>query len=251
MEDPQLLIDLHKAGERQGPGGEPETRMAMKLAALDRSRPLKVIDIGCGTGASTLVLAKELNARITAVDFLPDFLDILRARARQQGVGERITPLACSMDELSFPDAESDVIWSEGAIYNIGFEAGITQWTRFLKPGGILAISEMTWFIAARPAELQAYWEKEYPEIDTASAKTAVLERHGFSLLAYFVLPAHCWLDNYYRPLENRFDSFLQRHGQSQQARATVEAEKKEIALYNRYHQYYGYGFYIARKAEP
>lgn len=42
----QLLADLHKAGERQGPGGEAETRLALRLAGLDGSRPLKIADIG-------------------------------------------------------------------------------------------------------------------------------------------------------------------------------------------------------------
>jgi len=45
----QLLVDLHKSQFRQGPGGEAETKRAMELAGLDRSRHLKIADIGCGT----------------------------------------------------------------------------------------------------------------------------------------------------------------------------------------------------------
>ncbi|HON94151.1 MAG TPA: class I SAM-dependent methyltransferase, partial [Sedimentisphaerales bacterium] len=73
----QLLIDLHKWNFRQGPGGDAETKRMLELAGLDRSRRLKIADIGCGTGASTVLLAKELDAEITAVDFLPEFLDEL------------------------------------------------------------------------------------------------------------------------------------------------------------------------------
>jgi len=65
----QLLIDLHKLNFRQGPGGEVETKKALMLAGLDKSRPLKIADIGCGPGALTIQLAKELDAEITAVDF--------------------------------------------------------------------------------------------------------------------------------------------------------------------------------------
>jgi SAM-dependent methyltransferase len=67
MDDYQLLIDLHKQGHSQGPGGDAETEQAHNLAMVDRTAPLKVADIGCGTGASTRVLAQLLNARITAV----------------------------------------------------------------------------------------------------------------------------------------------------------------------------------------
>ena len=73
MEDYQLLIDLHKSANRQGPGGDAETEKALSLALVDRAAPLKIADIGSGTGASTLLLARLLEAQITAVDFLQDF----------------------------------------------------------------------------------------------------------------------------------------------------------------------------------
>ncbi len=217
---------------------------------IDRSRPLKIADIGCGTGASTLVIAQELNASITAVDFLPEFLDELQSRAHLHGVTNKITTLACSMDSLPFSDEEFDVIWSEGAVYNIGFETGISLWNRLLKPGGMIILSEMTWLSANRPPDLQAHWEKEYPEIDTASSKIGLLERHGYTPEAYFILPKHCWLENYYRPMQSRFGEFLQRNEQSEQAKAIVDAEKNEIALYEKYNAYYSYGVYIAKKLE-
>lgn len=248
MNDFQLLIDLHREAERQGPGGDAETKRALELAGLDRSRPLKIADIGCGSGASTLLLARELDAHITAVDFLPEFLDELQIRARNHGVGDKISTLNCSMDDLPFAEREFDVIWSEGAIYNMGFEAGVSTWRRFLKPGGMLIVSEITWLSAKRSAEIQSHWQSEYPEIDLASAKFRILERHGYCPEAYFVLPRHCWLENYYRPLQNRFDAFLERHGHSEPAMAIVAAEKCEIALYEKYSDCYSYGVYVAKK---
>ena len=61
MDDCTLLIDLHKQGHRQGPGGDAETELALNLAMIDRDAPLKIADIGCGTGASTLLLAQLLK----------------------------------------------------------------------------------------------------------------------------------------------------------------------------------------------
>lgn len=229
MDELTLLADLHKAGLRQGPGSPDVTRRAMVLAGLDGSRPLEIADIGCGTGGASLELARMLNARITAVDFLPSFLDVLRQRAQAQGLGERI-------------------MTSEGAVYNMGFEAGIAAWKRFLKPGGKLVLSEITWTTAARPQTITDYWTAQYPEIDTASAKLAVLERHGYRPEGYFLLPPCCWQEHYYGPLRERFPAFLDRHGHSPQAAAIVAAEEEEMALYQKYGQFYSYGMYVAAK---
>ena len=248
MDDFQLLVDLHKRAKRQGPGGDVETRKAIGLAMLDPSTPLKAADIGCGTGASTIQLARLLNAKITAIDFLPEFIEVLKGNAENEGLSKKINPLVCSMENLQFDDEEYDVIWSEGAIYNIGFEKGINDWRRFLKPGGVLVVSEITWTTSDRPFEIQKYWEAEYPEIDTASSKINILEKNGYSPVAYFVLPERCWLENYYRPLQNSFAEFIVRNANNENAQAIVEAEKKEIFLYEKFKKHYSYGVYIARK---
>jgi cyclopropane fatty-acyl-phospholipid synthase-like methyltransferase len=248
MEEYQLLIDLHKRAKRQGPGEDAETEKAIDLAMLDPSASLRIADIGCGTGSSAMLLARLLSARITAVDFLQDFLEALENRAEKMGLSDKIRTLNCSMDNLPFGDEEYDVIWSEGAIYNIGFEKGVKDWKRFLKTGGMMVVSEITWLTADRPSELQEYWKNEYPEINTASSKIDILEKNGYSPVAYFVLPEHCWLDDYYRPMQDGFEAFLKRNGNSEKAQAIVNAEKKEIALYEKYKAQYSYGVYIARK---
>jgi SAM-dependent methyltransferase len=243
-----LLADLHIDGERQGPGSDEATRRAIALAGLEGASDLTVADVGCGTGASTLVLADDLDAHIVAVDFLPPFLARLDDAARRSGLADRITTVADSMDALSFAEGSLDVIWSEGAIYNIGFENGVSSWRPFLKPGGVLAVSELTWLTHQRPAELEEYWAKEYSEVSTASAKFAALEVAGYSPVGYFALPESCWLDHYYRPLQRRFAAFLDRHHHSPAANDIVEAEQHEIDLYQRFSAFVSYGFYIATR---
>jgi len=245
----QLLLDLHKDGNRQGPGGADQTRLAIMLSGLKGTANLQVADIGCGTGASTLVLAEELDAQITAIDFLPDFLERLDDRANRSGLANRITTLSAPMEELPFQEETYDAIWSEGAIYNMGFAAGIQAWRKYLKPDGILAVSELTWLTDQRPEELQAHWEKEYSEVDTASAKMGILEHLGFTPVGYFPLPDNCWLDNYYRPLQQRLPDFQERHKNLDTAHEIVQAEENEMALYERYKSFYSYGYYIARKS--
>jgi SAM-dependent methyltransferase len=244
-----LLVDLHRDGARQGPGSDAETLRALELSRLDPALAIDVADIGCGTGASTLALAGKLqNARITAIDLFPEFLEILAARADESGFSHRITIKEGSMEFLPFADDSLDLIWSEGAIYNMGFAKGVEAWKKFLRPGGVLVVSEITWLLPDPPEAIRQHWESEYPEIATAPEKISVLERVGYDLLGYFILPSSSWIDNYYGPTEARISAFLARHAGESEAVELVEMERHEVALYKRYQCYFSYGFYVARK---
>lgn len=248
MTDFDLLIDLHQNNLRQGPGSDAMTQKALSFIDLADKPNLKIADIGCGTGAQTLTLAQHTQGQITAVDLFPVFLEKLNERVQEKGLSDRITTLARSMDELSFEEETFDLLWSEGAIYIMGFEKGVRDWKRFLKPGGYLAVSEISWITASRPAELEAYWKKEYPEIGRVSEKIRVLETNGYTPAAHFTLPPECWVDHYYQPIREGIPAFLKRHTHSQQARQLVEGEQEEMAFYEKYQEYYSYGFYVAKK---
>ena len=248
MTELELLVDLHKGTERQGPGSTTDTLQALSLMCVKKDQKLKVADIGCGSGGQTITLANNLEGHITAIDLFPDFLHQLNQKVAELGLRERVSTLEISMDDLPFDENELDIIWSEGAIYNIGFETGIKKWKKYLKSGGYIAVSEITWLTNSRPTAIQEYWDKAYSEIDTASNKMKILEENGFTPVGYFILPQSSWLDNYYKPLKNKMPSFLEKHNNSPMAQSIVEESKEEMRLYNKYKDYYSYGFYIANK---
>lgn len=248
MTEMEVLIDFHLDSERQGPGSDDVTKKAFSLCNLDLKADSKITDIGCGTGGQTLTLAGLSDSHITAVDLFPGFLDIFKTRVKQQNIENRFDFFACSMDQLPFKEAEFDLIWSEGAIYNMGFKEGLSYWSQFLKPGGVIAVSELTWITDTRPQEIEKYWLNEYPGIDSAAGKTRQLEESGYSLISSFILPENCWLKNYYQPMENRFSDFLNKHKNDPAAAQLIENEKKEISMYQKYKDYYSYVFCIAEK---
>ena len=250
VDDRDLLIDLHVGNDRQGPGGDDETRRALGFAGLDPGAPIDALDLGSGVGASALLLARVLNARVTAVDAAPEFVRRLRERAEQEHVSDRVVAYVGRMESLGFEGARFDVVWSEGSIYTIGFETGVRAWRRFLRAGGVLAVTELTWTTDRRPAEVDAHWTREYPGITTPSANLRVLERAGYEPLAVFFLPRRCWEENYYRPLRAGFEAFLRRHNDSDGARRLVAAEEAEMRLYRDYGRWYGYAFYVARRTD-
>ncbi len=248
MKELELLIDFHQEAKRQGPGSTADTLRALDLIEISKNKDLKIADIGCGSGAQTITLAQNTAGQITAVDLFPEFLKKLDLKAEAKGLENKIKTVEKSMDNLNFKKEEFDIIWSEGAIYIMGFAAGIKSWKKFIKAGGYLAVSEITWLSQKRPAEIEKHWQSEYPEIDTASNKFKILEKNGFSPVGYFVLPQSSWLDNYYNPIEERFENFLKKHNHSEIAEEIVESERKEIKLYKKYKEYLSYGFYIAKK---
>jgi len=244
-----LLIDLHQNNYRQGPGSDEHTLLAMTIARLqDRQDRLTIADIGCGTGSQTLVLAKHLNADIYAVDLFPEFLSVLDEKAIQSDLKSTIHSIACSMDDLDFAPESLDVLWSEGALYNMGFGQAIAYQQPFLKKGGLMACSEVTWLTQERPKVLEDHWQAEYAEMGDAGDKIQVLSQHGLNLVGYFTLDETCWMDNYFIPLQDSFEAFLARHNHSKEARQLVASEQQEIALYEENARYISYGFYIARK---
>ena len=80
-----------------------------------------------------MVLSEQTPAHITAVDSSKEFLSILKHKALQQGITNRLTVKEMDMEQLAFAPESVDVIWAEGAIYNIGFSRGIREWRPLLK----------------------------------------------------------------------------------------------------------------------
>jgi len=246
----ELIIDLQCQLERQGPGSRHETQKALGFIEIVDDGEVRIADIGCGTGGQTLILAENTNASITAVDIFPKFLDKLKASTIHKGLSNRIKTLECSMDSLPFESNSLDIIWSEGAIYNIGFRKGVEAWKDYLKSGGYLAVSEISWITSVRPDAVQSFWDLNYKEMDTAGNKIKVLEENGFILEGYFNIAQDSWLDNYYKPMQAEFNAFLDRNNDSVTARKVVKDCQAEIEFYMNYKKYYSYGFYICRKAD-
>ena len=157
---------------------------------------MRIADIGCGTGGQTITIARNRDCTITAVDLLPELLEEFRTRIKKAGLENRVTAIQGSMDALPFSPGEFDVIWAEGSIYNIGFERGLREWRQYLKPGGIIAVTECSWLSGARLAS--KFISDYFPDIDSPSGKVRILEEAGYAPLAHFALPEHCWTENYF-----------------------------------------------------
>ena len=239
----EFFIEL----ERQGPGSREETIRALSFIP-GLSNRTKIADLGCGTGFQTMVLAEKTEATITALDLFAGSIDKLNARAESLGLQERVRGIVGSMDDLQFQDEEFDIIWSEGAIGNIGFERGLAHWKRFLKKEGYVAVTYESWFTDERPAEIEKWWTNAVPGISTIAHNISIMQKTGFIPAAAFVLPETCWTENYFAPQKARHEEFLKKHPGNKTAENMIAFMRREAELYTKYKSYYGYVFYVGRK---
>jgi len=245
--DVNLICEYYLGMERQGPGSPEVTLKA--LSFIDNlSENSRIADLGCGTGGQTMTLAQHTSGSITGIDNFSGFIDRLNATARRLGLSDRVKGVVGSMDALTFGDEELDLIWSEGAIYNIGFERGMNEWRRYLKQGGYVAVSEVTWFTNERPEEIEQFWLSVEPNIDTVANKVAQMQKAGYVPVATFILPENCWTDNFYTPAVAAQKAFLQKHDGNATVEAFIASERREAELYAKYKAFYGYVFYIGKK---
>ena len=247
--DVNLICEFFLNVERQGPGSPDVTLKALSFVDNLTDKSL-IADLGCGTGGQTMTLARHTTGHITGLDCFPGFVERFNYNARELNLQERVKGIVGSMDALPFEEEGLDLIWSEGAIYNIGFERGLNEWRRYLKMGGYVAVSESSWFTEERPAEIHDFWMSVYPEIDTKPNKVAQIQKAGYIPVATFILPEYCWTENYFTPLIKAREIFSQKYPGNKTVDELMKFGRHEAELYRKYKEFYGYVFYIAKKVK-
>ena len=219
------------------------------LSFLDNPDKIsKVVDLACGTGGQTMVLAQNIAGNIIGVDICPDFINVLNDNAQKLNLKNRVNGIVGSMENLSFQKEEFDLIWSEGAIDSIGFEKGLNYWNGFLKKNGYIAVTCPSWFTDERPAEIEKFWDSAGCRLDTIGNNILIMQKTGYNFVAAFTLPEKCWTDNYFIPREAAEKELLKIFTGNKTVEAYIGNNKYEVELYSKYKQYYGYVFYIGKK---
>lgn len=248
MSDLQLMLDFFAPLDQLGPGGPALTRALLQRTGLRGRADLRAADLGCGTGASAVVLADELRAQVTAVDLAAPLLERVVERARAAGVEDRVTTLPASMLELPLPPGSLDLVWCEAAVYSVGFGAAVQSWRPLLTREGVLGVSDLVWASDDPPAPLRAYWASEYPGMATAAARRTALEEAGYRVDHEEVLPASAW-EAYFSPVRDRIPGFLAEKDHSAQATALCAAMASEADLCLSNLDHLAYVFWLASPA--
>ncbi|MDP5255282.1 MULTISPECIES: MerR family transcriptional regulator [unclassified Vibrio] len=229
--------------ERWGPGSDADSLKALSILP---SAPTNILDIGCGKGFSTRLLAQHTPAHITAIDNEQSALDELNQKLVEQKLEERVTLQCASMTALPFAPASFDCIWSEAAAYIMGFEQALTEWQTLLTHGGYMVLSDLVWLTPRPSQKAEAFWEAGYPDMQTIEKRLELIRLAGFDVMAHFTLSEQAWHD-YYQPLKVRVKEV-----KTSLPNATAIADmEQEIAIYEGYLGEFGYHMFLLQKKSP
>lgn len=231
----------HTGLPREAPGSPETTSLLLRLAGRLPDRP-RILDVGCGTGPASVLLAQLTEGHVTAVDRHEPFLEALRDRARAAGVAQRIETLAASMDDLPVEPGTVDLLWAEGSAYLMGFDNALRDWRPLLAPGGVLVLTEAEWLTAESAPAARAFWEAGYPAMRTTAGNVAAIQRAGWTVQAAYLLPDQDW-DAYYGPLGDRIEQ-LRAEGVPGEL---LDRVGEEIAIRQNHGGDYSYMGYVLR----
>ena len=240
----KALIELHLDLERQGPG---DTNYSDHILSLIKELPVNphIADIGCGTGVGTLFLADRFKSKVRAVDFSREFLNELIKRAKLRGLDHLVEAIECDMGRLDWKPGTIDLLWSEGAAYNLTFEGALNAWRPLMADNGIAVISELSYFTSEVPESVRVYWQNAYPDIGTESENSNRAKSSGFEILGIHRLPSRAWWDNYYGPLRENMNFFKSSEDSIMQS--VIKEIEEEMKLFEEHEKHYGYSFYIMK----
>jgi trans-aconitate methyltransferase len=231
--------------EQLGPGGNAHTLHVLRL--LPKRQFRLVVDAGCGTGRQTLALAQELGTLVHAVDSHQPFLNDLMRRAREAKVEQFVQAHCMDMKDIPQVFQNIDLLWSEGAAYNIGFSTALETWASAMTPDGFAVISELSWLKEQVPDAVRAFFRSGYPDMQSLQDNLAFARNAGYKVLTTYTLPRQAWVDGYYDILAPRAQALLDHPAPS--VRDFAAETIREIEVFRWSEDSYGYAFYVLQRA--
>jgi ubiquinone/menaquinone biosynthesis C-methylase UbiE len=238
-----------KTGVTEHMGGVPATQHLLDLCGVVPG--MSVLDIGCGTGYTACLLAKNYQTRVVAVDVSPRIVEKAQERVFEKGLDKDVALIQADAHCLPFPDDTFDVVVAESVLVFCQVEQAASELLRVLKPAGVLGANELT-FLMPPPAQLSTLLFKTlgihtFQERDWQS----IFQRVGFVDVSSTVQKTDLWaqavshvkVDGIKRYLAASYEGF---------ADATIRGaffNKDMLVATLRFASTVGYGVYTGRKA--
>lgn len=243
----EIFFEVFENLPRQGPGNRTCAASALGLCRALPEFPV-ILDLGCGVGGQTLQLAELTSGSITAIDSHAPSIERLQAAVVERGLSRRVSAIVGDMARLEQPLESFDLIWSEGALYNIGLCNALRLCHGWLRPGGYLAFTDAIWRKENPPPIVKAAFDLDYPTMAWLDDDLRALHDCGFELVGHFTLPDEAWWDDFYTPMETRITELRGAYANDSEASAILDRLASEPEMHRRYSDFYAYEFFVARR---
>jgi trans-aconitate methyltransferase len=245
VKNPNPIDLLFADMDKLSPGDDSLTLYVLR--SLPQHRFEIVVDAGCGAGRQTMVLASELGTPIQAVDSYQPFLSRLKRRAKEKRVAHLVRTHCMDMKNIPSVFPTIDLLWAEGAAYNIGFANALTTWAKAIQPNGFAVVSELCWLHEQIPGAVTEFFRCGYPEMQSVPQNIAIAEEAGYKIFNMYTLPQEAWVKDYYDVLEPRAKSLVT-HPDVAVRNFAVET-LKEIETFGISENSYGYVFFVLQRS--
>lgn len=148
-------------------------------------RPL-ILDLGCGTGGSTLALLEACNGYAYAVDSDEKSLAHFKRKAELMNLDGRVRIINDSILNSELFCIQFDLVIAEGILNVIGFERGLKIINNWLKQGGYAIVHD---------------------ELRSEREKRVLIESNNMKILRVFKLDESVWWKEYYACLAESIKS--------------------------------------------
>jgi len=200
------------------------TRKAFQmLPKMDKPR---ILDIGCGTGLTTIELARLSDGKIIGIDIDQDALDKLNSIIKKKGLSNRIKTMNNSLYKIDFPSSSFNLLWEEGVLHIFDLKKCLKECKRLLIPNGFLVMNE------------SKKWMNKSLDI---------FPKYNFKLVDQFLLPEKCWWTEYYAPLEVKINELHLKYTKAEDLEKLKQHER-EIEMVKKNPMEFDCGFYIMQK---
>ncbi|MCQ2978811.1 MAG: class I SAM-dependent methyltransferase [Clostridia bacterium] len=220
--------------------------------SYDESK-IKILNYGCGKGEENIWLLTNSKCQLTMIDNDEVLINDLDQKITKYNLSDRCEIILddndfTSCNELPFSKNSFDIIWTEGAVRFKDFDIIIKMFKKYLKPGGVIVISDYILKDLNMPLELKRYFEQFYPEINTIDNNIAIAENNGLKVNATFIVPDEAWWKYYLAPLREITRELNIEYQMDPDKRKIIEELTLDMTMRDKYKGYYDYAFYILQK---
>lgn len=211
---------------------------------------IKILNYGCGKGEENIWLLSNFKGELSCIDSDEACVNYLDERIEKLGLSDRCNIILNDngMEDLPFSKNHFDIIWQEGSMNDSDFDTRIKMFKKFLKPGGVIVISDYIVTDLSMPLELIRYFENFYPAITTIDNNIDVIEENGLKVNATFIVPDEAWWKYYLAPMREITRDLSIKYQMDMDKRKLIDEITLDMTMRDKYKKYYAYAFYVIQK---